>query len=65
MGFSKRWKDTEKNWCWCNQRGMLCHLVSPTNDSDLSGLMTRGPKQTHYKQDQYVQRLWGKSINLK
>lgn len=35
-------------------RYTLCHLDSPTNDSDLSGVMTRGPKQTHYKLVQYV-----------
>lgn len=65
VGFSKRWKDTQRSWCWCNQRGTLCHLDSPTHDSDLSGVMTHGPKQTHYKQDQYVQRLWGESISIK
>lgn len=63
LGFSKRYGDKAIG------AGAISEVHSvtstPTSDSDLSGVMTRGPKQTHYKQDQYVQRLWGESVTMK
>lgn len=65
MGFSERLRGTQSDWWWYSYRGMFCSLSHTNSDSDISGLMTCGPKQIHYKQDQYVQRLWGESINMK